>query len=98
MNFRNLKMPQLPWKEVMLGEGLLNVIASITALLAINSFSDSAYSFIQNLSLEEMKFFLTLIAKSILAFGLLNISIPLLFIAWGQLLPRKSKSLNNVEL
>jgi hypothetical protein len=74
-------LSKFPWKEVMLGEGLLNIVIGISVLIAIRTLAEPTYNLLQGLSLNQMTSLLTLVAKGILAFGFLNMAIPLLFIS-----------------
>lgn len=87
------KIFKMPWKEVMLGEGLLNIAFGASGLVAANLFSDSAYNFFQNLSRSQMKILLVLISKGVISLGLLSVAVPLLFIAVTGFIQRNQKSL-----
>jgi hypothetical protein len=97
-----MKIPNLskaPWKEVMLGEGLLNIILGFSCLVAVRSLAEPMYNFLSDLSLNQMTILLTLAAKGILAFGFLNIAIPLLFISVNKLVKKEQSEvvLHKVE-
>jgi hypothetical protein len=79
------KLSSLPWKEVMLGEGLLNFFLGISALIAASSFSETTYNFLHSLSYSDVRNFLLIAAKGVLSFSLLSIAVPLLFVAFTKL-------------
>jgi len=89
--------PRLPWKEVMFGEGLLNVIVGCSAWIAANSFSEQAYTFFHNLSHEQVQKLFLLAAKGILAFGFLNVMTPIVFVLFVRLLERNQELIKQPE-
>lgn len=88
-NIRGKYFSGLPWKEVLLGEGLLNIVLGVAVLISAKSLSPSTYNFFHDLSYEQSKSLLTLASKGILAFGFLNISASLLFVAAGNFMRKR---------
>ncbi|KAM3092306.1 hypothetical protein ACKFKG_22885 [Phormidesmis sp. 146-35] len=86
-------LSKFPWKEVMLGEGLLNIVIGISVLVAIRTLAEPTYNLLQGLSLNQMTSLLTLVAKGILAFGFLNMAIPLLFISISKFVQKEQPEL-----
>ena len=86
---KNLKFPNFPIKEVMIGEGLLSLSVGFLLWLTSDFFAPSVYNFFQCLDIDHMKSFLSVTAQCIFTFGALNILIPVLFILVRRLIQEK---------
>jgi hypothetical protein len=90
MNLRE-KISQAPWKEFMIGEGILSLGFGFVLLIFAFTSPDVVYEFIQNLNQAQVKKMLQLSAELIISAGLLLIGLPLLVFSCQILLASTTK-------
>ncbi len=83
------KLSKTPWKELMIGEGLLSVgLGFVLLILAFNS-TDSLYNLLHYLDKIQLKNLLLLSAEAVLSVGFLLIGLPILVSSAMNLLGSK---------
>lgn len=80
------KISKAPWKEFMIGEGILSLGFGLILLIFSFISTDTVYEFIQNLSQAQMKNVLQFSAEVIISAGLFLIGLPLLVLSCQSLL------------
>ena len=84
MNFRE-RISKAPWKEFMIGEGIVSLgFGSALLIFALTS-TDIVYGFIQNLNQAQVKSLLQFSAEVIISAGLLLIGLPFLILSCQML-------------
>jgi hypothetical protein len=84
------RISQMPWKEFMIGEGLLSLGTGFVLLcLALNS-TDIVYNFIHNLDQVQVKNLLLFGGEIVLSVGFLLIGFPFIFFSFQLLSTQKS--------
>ncbi len=75
----------MPWKELMLGQGLLSIGIGLIGLLLVNVVPDATYKFLAGLTQDRFRGIYIVLMKIVIVYGLLLFAIPVLLISSKKL-------------
>lgn len=92
------RISKAPWKEFMIGEGVLSLGLGCVLLSFALTSTDIVYGFIHNLDQVQLKNLLVFGAEAVLSVGLLLIGVPFIVLSFQMLLTSKITKENRDEI